>query len=428
MRTLKVLHVIGGGDTGGAMTHLLPLLSALRHVECEVRLLCLGEGGLADEAGRRGLEVHTLPMRNAWDPSVLPALRRALAGDGWDVVHTHGMRANLPVRAAFPLGRRRPCLFTTVHSDLLLDYASPALAQAYRAFDRVTLPRVDSIVCVSDSLRALLLGRGYPPERTVRIWSGIDWDVVGAAASGNESGNGTTIIPGGSGEGRALPTPARPPRLGTVARLAPVKDLGLLLEATAALRRSVPDAQCVIVGDGPERAPLESRARELGLGAGGPGGADDAGSSIGADGPADASGLGGPDGAVRFMGRVEGVGPILAGLDVYMVTSVFEGGVSMAVLEAMAMGLPVVTTDAGGVAEAVEDGVTGFVVRRDQERGALAAALAERAAALLSDPALRARMGAAGAARVKRLFLAEHAAAKTRQAYERCLVARGGLL
>ncbi len=68
------------------------------------------------------------------------------------------------------------------------------------------------------------------------------------------------------------------------------------------------------------------------------------------------------------------------------------------------------------------------MVSRAGERGALAAALAERAVALLSDPRLRARMGEAGAARVRRLFLAEHAAARTRRAYERCLVARDGLL
>ena len=77
----------------------------------------------------------------------------------------------------------------------------------------------------------------------------------------------------------------------------------------------------------------------------------------------------------------------LRGLDVFLVTSVYEGGVSMSVLEAMAAGLPVVVTAAGGVEEAVVDGETGFVVTRDQERGALAAALAERAAALLDDPA-----------------------------------------
>jgi glycosyltransferase involved in cell wall biosynthesis len=95
------------------------------------------------------------------------------------------------------------------------------------------------------------------------------------------------------------------------------------------------------------------------------------------------------------------------------------------VLEAMAAGIPVVTTAAGGVTEAVRDGETGFVVSRDQERGALAATLAESATTLLRDEELRSRMGAAGAKRVRELFTAERAAAATLRAYERCLAARG---
>ncbi len=151
----------------------------------------------------------------------------------------------------------------------------------------------------------------------------------------------------------------------------------------------------VVVGDGPERERLEALAAEAGLA-----------------------------GVVRFTGRLDDARSAMAEFDVFLVTSVFEGGVSMAVLEAMEQGLPVVTTDAGGVAEAVVDGETGFVVTRDLERGALAAALAERAAALLDDPALRARMGAAGAQRVRDHFTVEQTAAQTLRAYERCLVAR----
>jgi len=184
--------------------------------------------------------------------------------------------------------------------------------------------------------------------------------------------------------------------VGTVARLVAVKDIDLMLEVAELLRRTHPEVEVVIVGDGPDRGRLEALAAGAGLA-----------------------------GVVRFTGRLENVGSVLGGLDVYLVTSVFEGGVSMSVLEAMAAGLPVVTTAAGGVAEAVVDGETGSVVARDQERGALAAALAERAAALLDDPALRARMGAAGARRVRDHFTVEQTAARTLHAYERCLAARG---
>jgi len=389
--TLRVLHLIGGGDTGGAMSHLLPLLSALERSGCDVYLACLGEGGLARQAAQRGLTVSVLPMGGPRDPRVIGPLRRLLsmgpAGMGggeaaagrspaarWDVVHTHGMRANLPTRLASRSLRDRPCMFTTVHSDLRLDYASVALARAYDGLDRATVGWVDGIICVSDALKALLIERGYPAKRLITVHSGLE-------AVGDQVG-------GKSRSGR--------PRIGTVARLVAVKDIDLLLEVAGRLRRTHPQVESVVVGDGPERGRLEALAFEMGL-----------------------------TEAVHFTGRLDDAGPTLASLDVYLVTSVFEGGVSMSVLEAMAAGLPVVTTDAGGVAEVVVDGETGYVVSRDQERGALAAALAERAAALLSDPGLRARMGAVGARRVRARFTVDQTAALVRRAYERCLAARG---
>jgi glycosyltransferase involved in cell wall biosynthesis len=411
------------------MTHLLPLLSALERAGCDVHLLCLGDGGLADEARRRGLSVSVLPMAGARDPRVLRPLRRLLAagpaaagtggakpagakpGDAepadaepaapWDVVHTHGMRANLPVRLALRGLRGRPCLFMTVHSDLRLDYGSAHLARVYQGLDRATLGGVDGIICVSDSLRCLLIARGYPAERLITVRSGLE----------SPAGGGSSVCGAGQGaEGAAAwgdpasvapatpvagGTAARRPRVGTAARLVAVKDIDLTLEVADRLRRTHPQVEMIIVGDGPERNRLEGVATSLGL-----------------------------DEIVRFTGRLAEIGTVMGGLDVYLVTSLFEGGVSMSVLEAMAAGVPVVTTAAGGVEEAVVDGETGYVVTRDQERAALAAALAERAAALLADPELRARMGAAGARRVREQFTVEQTAARTLRIYERCLAAR----
>jgi len=407
------------------MTHLLPLLSALRRAGCDVHLLCLGGGGLAEEAGRRGLPVAVLPMAGARDPRVLRPLRRLLVAGPtgmagqlwarspevatpptaapaagppaaetpaprWDVVHSHGMRANLPVRLATRGLRHRPCLFTTVHSDVRLDYESPQLAHLYQVLDRSTLGCVDGMICVSDALRALLVERGYPGSRLTTVRSGLEVDRSGVSGP-TASGPASDAVPGPA----VTSAEPRRPRVGTVARLAAVKDLDLLVEVAALLRRTHPEVEVLIVGDGPDRPRLEARAIGAGL----------------AD-------------TVRFTGRLADVTAVLDEVDVYLITSVFEGGVSMSVLEAMAAGIPVVTTAAGGVAEAVVEGKTGYVVSRNQDRGALAAELAQRVAGLLDDPALRARLGAAGAERVRALFTVEQTAARTLRAYERCLAAR----
>ncbi|OFW61268.1 MAG: hypothetical protein A2133_11315, partial [Actinobacteria bacterium RBG_16_64_13] len=348
MRRLRILHVIGGGDTGGAMSHLLPLLSALERAGCEVHLACLGEGGLADQAERRGLSVVRLDMSSPRDLRVLAPLRRLISAGSpaahaparrWDVVHAHGMRANLPVRLV-TRGMRRPfCIFTTVHSDLRLDYDSARLAGVYQGLDRATLSWVDEVICVSASLRDLLIERGYPVERLTSVHSGLETATPAVA--------GTSVVAPASTSGvaEAGATAANSPtaRVGTIARLVAVKDIDLMLEVGGRLRRTHPRMQMVIVGDGPERERLERVSAVAGLA-----------------------------GVVRFTGRLDDVGAVLRELDVYLTTSLFEGGVSMSVLEAMAAGVPVVTTDAGGVAEAVVDGETGYVVRRDLERGALA--------------------------------------------------------
>jgi len=376
------------------MSHLLPLLAALERAGCEVQLACLGEGGLARAAEEKGLSVFVLPMRGARDPRVLPPLRRLLGRKpGWEVVHTHGMRANVPTRlaAASLWGPRfrgrgprpgRPCFFTTVHSDLRLDYASAALARSYEVLDRATVGWVDGVICVSEALRELLARRGYPSHRLFVVHSGLDTAHFARLAAAGEA---------------ARTREPRPARLGTVARLAPVKDIDLLLEVAAKLRRTHPQAEFVVVGDGPERPRLEAAAAQRGLAE-----------------------------VVRFSGAVPDVLPVLVELSVYLVTSRFEGGVSMAVLEAMAAGLPVVATAAGGVTEAVVDGETGYIVPRCEDREALAAALAERVATLLDHPDLRARLGAAGAERVRREFTVEETATRTLRLYERCLAGLAG--
>lgn len=359
------------------MSHLMPLLSALDRAGCDVHLLCMGDGGLATEAKRRGLPTVVMPMANKFDPRVVAPLRRFLSDGQWDVVHSHGVRANIPVRVVTRTMRRQPVLVTTVHSDLRLDYSSPQLARIYEAADRRTLGQVDLIICVSKSLRDLLVSRGYPEQKLMAIHSGLEGL---QDSSGQHDGKRVS--------GR---------RVGCVARLVPVKDMDLLIEAGRILHENHGGAELVVIGDGPERQRLETVAR---------------------------SAL--PTGTFSFLGSRDDVEDLLHELDVYVVTSLYEGGVSMSVLEAMESGLPVVTTSAGGVEEAVVDGETGFVVSRSLEKHALATSLAERIAALLDNPTLAAEMGGAGARRVRAEFGIERTAAKILGAYERCLAVRTG--
>ncbi len=401
MRRLRVLHVIGGGDTGGAMTYLLPLLSGLRRERCDAQLLCLGAGGLAEEAARRGLPVEVLPMANPWDVRVLPYIRRRLNSGAWDAVHTHGMRANQPIRAIMRTLRRPPALFTTVHSDLALDY--PLLqAWAYMALDRLTAGEVDGFFCVSAELAGRLAARGVPRRRIHVVYPGVEVPPApyggGPAATANPAAATppSTATPAATAPVRdtAAGSSQPSPVIGTVARLVAVKDLGLLLETAKRLAPRRPGLRVLVIGDGPERAALEREAATLGL-----------------------------ERIVEFRGEVRPVWAALAELDVYVLTSLSEG-VPISVLEAMSVGLPVVAASVGGLPEVIQEGVTGYLVERNAPRAAIATLLAERIEALLADRDLRARMGAAGRQRVAETFSIAAAARLTLRVYGRAVAER----
>ncbi len=409
--SLRVVHVIGGGDIGGVMTHLVPLLSALRERGVDLHLLCLGGGGFADEAIRRDIPLQVLPMTGPFDPRVLPRLRSALSAGGWDVVHTHGSRANLPVRvlrsphprAGSSLGSPRgncPRYFTTIHSDLLLDYRSRLRASVYGVFDRATLVAVDQIVCVSEDLRRRLVGRGYPAVKLLVVRPGLELDPnrplpEERAALARDSGSFTGDLPSSDPElPEAMVRIDTPDAcwVGTVARLVGVKDIDLMLRSFALVAGEMPTARLAVVGDGPDRSRLQQTAVALGM-----------------------------EGRVAFTGRVPTIWPALRRFSAYWLTSISEG-LPLSIMEAMCTGLPVVASAVGGVPEVLEDGVSGYVVPR-VDREAAIVAMAGRVRQLLEDPVLCLAMGKAGADRVTKEFVPQAAAKQYEHAYRRAVAA-----
>jgi glycosyltransferase involved in cell wall biosynthesis len=184
-----------------------------------------------------------------------------------------------------------------------------------------------------------------------------------------------------------LPAADHPPTLLTVCRLDPVKRVDRFLHVVKLLQPRVAGLRALVVGDGPERAALEALAVGLGL-------------------------L--PE-VVEFLGSRNDVPALLRRSDVLLMTSEHEGFPNT-ILEAMAAGLPVVTTPVGDAPRVVVDGLTGYITELDDHM------VAERLVPLLTSASLRKRLGTAGRGRVEALYSFEGLADRLLQMYRQIAV------
>ena len=224
--------------------------------------------------------------------------------------------------------------------------------------------------------RSVTRALGVDPARIHVVYNGIDARAFQSVLS--------------PGEARArlgLPRDCR--TVGIVGRLAPQKNHALFLAAARIVRDRQPGARFLIIGEGPLRGELEAQAQQLGLSS-----------------------------DVVFLGNRPDMADLLAATDLSVLSSNYEG-LANVLLEAMAAGVPVVSTAYAGVDELVTDGVQGFVVSMDD-----AAALAGRVCELLADDPLRRRMGEAGREAVARRFSIEAMGQRLLSVYEGALKAR----
>ncbi|HEX6230667.1 MAG TPA: glycosyltransferase [Actinomycetota bacterium] len=342
----RVLTLIKGLGRGGAeqlLASAVPYVDRTRF-QFEVAYLLPWKDALVSELRDAGLRVTCLDGARgvAW----IGRLRRLVRERRIDLLHNHSPYTAIGSRVG--LGRRIRRVYTEHNT---WDRYHPLT----RWGNMLTLHRVDHVFAVSDHVRdsirypAGLRWIRRPPVES--LYHGIDPAAVATWA-------------GGDGVRRELGVPEDAPVVGTVANFKTHKRLDDLLRAAVRVRREVPEARFVVVGQGPREAELRALARELSL-----------------------------DGSVVFTGFREDAPRIASSFDVFAMASEQEG-LSIALIEAMALERSVVVTDAGGLPEVVRDGVQGFVVpTRDP------VTLADRIVRLLRDPGLRERMGGAGRAR-----------------------------
>lgn len=349
-----VVHVITRLELGGAQRNTL---YTVEHLDPERfrKALVTGRGGRLDGEARAGrsFNVHFIdslvrPVRPWSDLRALWGLTRLLRRLRPGIVHTHSSKAGVLGRLAARLAGV-PFVIHSVHGFSFSPFHPPATRWLYRLAERIAAPLTTRFLCVSRANleEGIRLGL-WKRERAQIVRSGIPLDRFRDPRDGAEV--------------RAeLGIPVDAPVVGSVGNFKPQKAPLDLIEAFDGVVRELPAAHLVVAGDGPLRADVEARVRELDL-----------------------------EDRVHLLGWCDDVPRLLGAFDVFLLVSLWEG-LPRSLVQARAAGLAVVATAVDGSAEAVDDGVTGFLVPpRDP------AAAAERVVRLLRDPDLRRGMGEVG--------------------------------
>ncbi len=365
----KVMLLAVGLGVGGTETHILELASRMDRSRFEVMVCTLKPGGaVADELKARGVRVVSLDGSGKWDLRVIVRLFKLLRAERPDVIQAFLFWANMSARVCGRILRAFPVI-SSYHDEVVSE------GRLVRLVDRLTLAWTEAVVCCSEAVRRSVESRiGETGTRCTIIPFGVDL----ARFQGTSAASHHEV---GLGEGQRS--------IGTVCRLVePKKGLSVLLKAMEELKRrhGMPPCRLVIVGDGPAREELELLRDRLGLAS-----------------------------WIVFVGTRRDIPQVLRSMDIFVLPSLYEG-FGIAILEAMAVGKPVIATRVGGIPEFVIPGETGVLIEPGN-----ADVLADAIESLLRDSDQARRMGAKGRVRAQEHYDIVDIVRQHEQVYEACL-------
>ncbi len=347
MTSRFVVHTEASLGWGGQEIRVLSEMAGMMTRGHRMLLLCPAAARIHDEAQARGVPVEALPIGRKRLPGLLALLRR-LRKLKPDLVVTHSSTDSWLVALATRFWSAAPPVVRIRHISAPVGRNATTRWLYGRAAAHV--------VTTGERLREdLIRDLGLAEDQVSSVPTGID--LVHYAPRDNAAAR------------RQLGLPEAGSYIGIAATLRSWKGHRYLLDAWAGMPRDAAD-RLLVVGDGPGRDNLRRQAEELGIA-----------------------------GQVTMPGNQSDVAPWLAAMDIFVLPSYANEGVPQSIMQAMAMGLPVISTPVGSIPEIVSDGATGLLVA-PRDTDALRAALV----ALAGDPAQRRRLGDAAATRARERF------------------------
>ncbi|MDQ1331506.1 MAG: hypothetical protein QG578_1774 [Thermodesulfobacteriota bacterium] len=341
----KILHIVEDLKVGGLEKILASIVLSLDPSKYDPQVWCLTMGGqVADELSKQGISVRVLGLNGYYNPLRIAELARMMKKEKFHIIHTHGYFAGTFGRLAAILAGI-PVIIAHVHSTYH-EYGRRNLL-----IERFLSCFTDRIICISQAVeRFVTVNEKIRKEKTRLIYNAVtppdklidDSQRKKMRASLGLDAEATVIA--------------------VVASLTANKGHGILLTAFREIFLSHPSVRLLIVGDGPLRDKLEASARQLMV-----------------------------DQAVVFTGIRKDVFDLLQISDIFILPTQVREGLGVALIEAMAVGLPVIGTGIGGIPELIEEAGNGFLVSPGNSEQ-----LAEAIRMLVDDKALRTAMGIRG--------------------------------
>lgn len=342
-RPINLLQIIGGSIVGGMETYVLRLLQRLPKKAFRVTCLCISESRFTSQLRDIGCSVHITPITDEPDWQSIQLGVSLIRVDAIDVIHAH--LPNAHSLAGILSGLTETPALATVHGRYLSlrDFEVHKLMQTHV-----------NVVAKTAYFQALSLG--VPASKLRFIPNGVDTKIFHPGPKSNYLQS-------------LLNIPPETPLVGFVGRLSPEKGPEVFLQVACRVHEQLKNCHFVLVGEGPMRKRLREEIDDLGLA-----------------------------GHIHLPGLQNNMPKVYGSLDLVVSTSYSEA-MPLAIIEAMACGLPVVATNVGGVVDIVEVGCTGSLNGIGDWNG-----MANNIVSLMSDESTRAEMGRAARKRAEDKF------------------------
>lgn len=315
---MKVLHLISGGDTGGAKTHIISLIKSINKL-IDAKIICFIEDTFYHEAKAAQIDIEVFKQKSRYDMSVVHNLIEEIKKENYDIIHCHGARANFI--AMFLKRKVNKPFITTIHSDYELDFKDNFYKRlVFTTLNKIALKKFKYYIAISDTFKEMLIKRGFKEEGIFTVYNGIDMEQEISYSSKEDFLKRHNI----NHEGKTI--------VGIIARLDKVKDHETFIKAASVLNERKENIVFLIAGNGNDEKRLVSLVKELKL-----------------------------EDTVYFIGFTEEQYSFFNAIDINTLTSLSES-FPYAVLEGALMKKPIISTNVGGLSKLIEDNKNGYLI------------------------------------------------------------------